>query len=275
MATQIEWDLPPGFSAGPIEWPTPQRFDLNSLTGFGYEGDVWLLALIYPTKILSTEAPVKIGANLRWVVCDDSNCVPGDTSVNAELPVSLSLPQLRAEWLTSFANARTLLPKKQWNLRALAAEGFVQVQIQAPDKQSSNYTDAEFFPEEPGIINPQAKVLLSGDPNTPGYYILTLKTNENTPAPKTLKGVLALRNSKKSESLNVELDVKASAETSAPSQAVAMTDLPILDEPLPISDPASSSSVEFEGGIALALLFAFMGGFLTQPHAVRIACSFF
>jgi hypothetical protein len=37
MATAIEWTLPEGFSAGPIQWPTPQRIPIPPLANFGYE----------------------------------------------------------------------------------------------------------------------------------------------------------------------------------------------------------------------------------------------
>ena len=31
LATKIKWHLPPGFSAGPIEWPAPERITLEGL----------------------------------------------------------------------------------------------------------------------------------------------------------------------------------------------------------------------------------------------------
>jgi DsbC/DsbD-like thiol-disulfide interchange protein len=38
IPTRIRWKLPPGFSAGPIEFPTPRRFDLpGNIADFGYK----------------------------------------------------------------------------------------------------------------------------------------------------------------------------------------------------------------------------------------------
>lgn len=35
-ATTLAWTLPAGFSAGPIQWTTPHRFELPPLVNFGY-----------------------------------------------------------------------------------------------------------------------------------------------------------------------------------------------------------------------------------------------
>src|SRR4028118_2315268 len=42
----ITWNLPPGFKAGPIQWPHPQRIALPPLVSYGYENEVWLLTQI-------------------------------------------------------------------------------------------------------------------------------------------------------------------------------------------------------------------------------------
>ena len=34
--TRIKWNLPPGFEAGEIKWPTPKRIPVGPLMNFGY-----------------------------------------------------------------------------------------------------------------------------------------------------------------------------------------------------------------------------------------------
>ena len=41
--TEIEWTLPPGWKAGPIQWPRPKRLPVGPLMDYGYEGTPWLL----------------------------------------------------------------------------------------------------------------------------------------------------------------------------------------------------------------------------------------
>ena len=43
MATQIKWQLPPGISAGEIQWPLPEKFPPAEVTTYGYENEVMLL----------------------------------------------------------------------------------------------------------------------------------------------------------------------------------------------------------------------------------------
>src|SRR5258708_15908955 len=43
LPTRLSWRLPPGFRAGPIQWPAPQRLPIGPLVDYGYEGDTLLL----------------------------------------------------------------------------------------------------------------------------------------------------------------------------------------------------------------------------------------
>src|SRR5258707_14977487 len=43
LPTTIEWKLPAGLSAGPIQWPVPRVLPVGPLVNYGYEGEVLLL----------------------------------------------------------------------------------------------------------------------------------------------------------------------------------------------------------------------------------------
>ena len=45
--TALEWKLPPGYSAGPIQWPPPKRLPIGPLLNFGYEGEVLHLVDVF------------------------------------------------------------------------------------------------------------------------------------------------------------------------------------------------------------------------------------
>src|SRR5476649_252578 len=53
--TTIQWTLPPGWTAGPIQWPRPKKLPVGPFMDYGYEGTPWLL-----TKI-TTPADAKAG----------------------------------------------------------------------------------------------------------------------------------------------------------------------------------------------------------------------
>ena len=40
LPTMIDWSLPEGLAAGPIQWPAPERQPYSSLMNFGYSDDV-------------------------------------------------------------------------------------------------------------------------------------------------------------------------------------------------------------------------------------------
>lgn len=101
LPTDVVWKLPPGFAAGPLRWPTPERFTQpGGLAGFGYEEAVLLTARVTAPKRLKGES-VTVGAAVAWLACRD-RCVPGEATVGIELPVAASpAPANRglfAEW---------------------------------------------------------------------------------------------------------------------------------------------------------------------------------
>lgn len=83
-ATSVEWNLPEGFTAGPLQWPAPERMEADSLISYGYEGSVILSSEIEPPETL--EGPVELGARADWLMCRES-CIPGGEDLTLSLPV--------------------------------------------------------------------------------------------------------------------------------------------------------------------------------------------
>jgi len=54
LPTAIDWQLPPGFSAGQILWPVPEHFVQNGIGNYGYAGSTDLLVPITPPKELAS-----------------------------------------------------------------------------------------------------------------------------------------------------------------------------------------------------------------------------
>ncbi len=87
VATQVELDLPPGFSAGPVRYPVPVRFEQpGEIVGYGYEGEVMLLVEVTPPGDLATDQPVPVKVRVSWLSCKEI-CVPGRSSLALKLPV--------------------------------------------------------------------------------------------------------------------------------------------------------------------------------------------
>ena len=45
---RVKWNLPPGFQAGPLQWPVPSRIEDHSLIDYGYQNEVLLPVEITP-----------------------------------------------------------------------------------------------------------------------------------------------------------------------------------------------------------------------------------
>ncbi len=85
MATKIQWQLPPGISAGDIQWPLPDKFPPVEVTTYGYENETMLLV---PLTIESNMPMGMVGlkANVSWLECKDV-CIPASQDVEAALNI--------------------------------------------------------------------------------------------------------------------------------------------------------------------------------------------
>ncbi len=85
IATTIKWDLPPGVTAGEIQWPLPEKLPPAEVTTYGYEHEVMLLVpLTLATNL--TPGPLVLKADVSWLECMEQ-CVPGSASIEATLTI--------------------------------------------------------------------------------------------------------------------------------------------------------------------------------------------
>lgn len=274
MATTIEWNLPAGFKAGPIEWPFPQRFDLNSSIGFGYERDVVLLTQITPPEALPMEKKVDIEAAVKWVVCSDSNCVPGNADLTLAAPISLKAPKPNPVLIERFAQARAKLPQKYWNIQAKKQDHVIEILIQTPRKYKNSIAKAYFFPDSNQLIDHQSEPLLNKLKKNDFHYSLLLKALDSEgPKPKFLRGVLILQSESNPQvaieaiEVNIPLSGRDQEETiglaEIPAPARVIEKKSVKKSPIIAQKALSvSPSQEFEGGFFLALGLAFIGGMI-------------
>jgi thiol:disulfide interchange protein len=84
IPTQIEWQLPPGFQAGPLQWPLPTREqEPGGLEVFDYNNEVLLFTEVQAPQQLPA-GPIELAAKSNWLVCE-RQCVPGDAQLSLKL----------------------------------------------------------------------------------------------------------------------------------------------------------------------------------------------
>lgn len=86
LPTQVSFNLPPGFTAGPLQFPTPTKFPQpGNLAIFGYEDSVLLSATVTPPSQLPANFSAPFSAAISWLACQDE-CVRGKQTVSLTLP---------------------------------------------------------------------------------------------------------------------------------------------------------------------------------------------
>jgi thiol:disulfide interchange protein len=85
IATTIKWDLPPGVTAGEIQWPLPEKLPPAEVTTYGYENEVMLLVPLTLAADLKP-GPLVLKVDVSWLECKEQ-CVPGSTNIEAMLNI--------------------------------------------------------------------------------------------------------------------------------------------------------------------------------------------
>ena len=160
IATSVEWTLPKGVSAGPIQWPTPDKFTALGSIGYGYHGKTILLV---PLTITSDAAPgqATISGKVSWLECKVL-CVPRDQSVSVTLTIagsdalSVDAAKLDAVRETLPKTDAELTVKAVWDGEAKEDERSLLIEFDAG--QADN--DADFFamPSEAFEVSPESEV---------------------------------------------------------------------------------------------------------------------
>jgi thiol:disulfide interchange protein DsbD len=108
LPTTIQWQLPQGFTAGPIEWPVPEaKLESGDIQTYAYGGRVLLLTTITPTAGVSGNITLKAKAD--WLVCKET-CIPGGAELELTLPVATNSSPANAALFEEF---RSQLPSEK------------------------------------------------------------------------------------------------------------------------------------------------------------------
>ena len=149
LPTRLHWDLPPGFEAGEVAWPTPRRFQVGGLYNFGYDGRVLLPVPIDVPADAPAGSTAHLAVEAKWLVCREE-CIPGKAQLKLALPVAKSATAY-ARWQRPFAAARRLQPiASAWIGGAQLSGDRVEVALSGSDLPESGKVDA--FAVQSGIV---------------------------------------------------------------------------------------------------------------------------
>jgi thiol:disulfide interchange protein/DsbC/DsbD-like thiol-disulfide interchange protein len=108
LPPKVTWQLPEGWTAGPLEFSVPHQFsEPGDMIIYGYERQQLLRATITPPKDLPKDQIFSLKASLSWLACKEL-CVPGSADVELKVPGPI--------WATDLDWASATVPKGDWPL---------------------------------------------------------------------------------------------------------------------------------------------------------------
>ncbi len=152
--TSVTWELPFGFTAEDIQWPTPYvvHDTMGTATGYGYEKTSVLLMKITPPENLPTTATVKIAARVKWLACKKV-CIPGDAKVDFLLPVKSELAAESPDADEIKASLAALpAPSGDWTASAIRNKKSITLKLTSKNAQVHLPKNPHFFDDD-GLLD--------------------------------------------------------------------------------------------------------------------------
>ena len=221
-ATKIVWQLPPGITAGDIQWPLPEKLPPAEVTTYGYDNEVVLLV---PLKLAADlkPGPLDLKAKVSWLECKEA-CVPGSGDVEAALNVGGETKTSAADALiklwqkkipTTKTNDLTALTARAWwegpgngDTRTLVVAWSLIIDGQLGDATRG----ADFFPNTSEQFEIQGAT--ENIPTPPaGVRLRKLVKKYSGDWPKSISGVLVNQWDSSREGIEVNLVISEKLES--------------------------------------------------------------
>jgi len=193
VPTGIEWNLPKGFTADPIEWPAPQRVMMFTVIAQGFEGECVLPIRIHPPADLAPGGQIELKGKASWMCCGN-DCNPGFKDLAISLPVARDGGPLEP-WAGRIAAARLAqaAPLQGWKAIATREKDYVTLRLSpisaAAVRQLAQLKQVRFFTED-GLTDPNQGETCKKDAQ--GFTLrLAISEHAPQPPPQDLIGIVS------------------------------------------------------------------------------------
>jgi len=181
LPMEVKWQLPDGFSAGPLRYPVPTRLEVADLMNYVYEQDYAVLVRLKVPS--SARGTIPIRADARWLACTDKICVPEQGELALDLPAGTGTPN-RAR----FDAWRQALPQPLATPAFFAIAGD-KLRVAIPLPASVAVREPYLFPATDGPVDYEARQQFRRSGDT-----LIAELQRKGAAPQRFTGVIALGN---------------------------------------------------------------------------------
>ncbi len=283
MATKIEWQLPPGVTAGEIQWPLPEKLPPAEVTTYGYDDEVVLLV---PLKLAANlkPGPLDLKAKVSWLECKDQ-CVPGSGNVEATLNVgdqtktsayALATIELWEDRVPQPIDDRFYSVSAEWEKPANGDVRPLIIRFSDSNRPGSmQISDVDFFPDASDSFEIQAT---SEDvPHAHAVlYLRKLVKKYSGDWPREISGVIAMKNFGRPLGFNLKLPISDKVTAKKFASAATMSSTTIV----PMQPLWQMLLYAFIGGLILNIMpcvlpvialkiLGFVGEARSDPRHVR------
>ncbi|MEM1441868.1 MAG: thioredoxin family protein [Verrucomicrobiota bacterium] len=252
--TELNLDLPEGFSASPLQYPIPKRFvtdyGFNIIeAGFGYEDSVIHPVTITPPADLAVGESITITGAATWLMCDPASCVPGEATFSITLDVAEE--SVKSSDAMSIGFYKKKLPQStDWPLTFDLAEGKATITVQVPDGSLPDDAELHLHPYENFIFNQLSVPEVTRDSGLVSFAFDADK--KLTEAPESFAALLVAETPTAKTGFRVSV-----GDPKIPTVGEGVTSTP--GESL---NSAAPEAPPFGGGFFGILLAAFLGGMI-------------
>ncbi|MEM9480554.1 MAG: protein-disulfide reductase DsbD domain-containing protein [Verrucomicrobiota bacterium] len=154
----INWELPDGFDAGELEWPTPKKDFLQGYHAYVYGGTNYLFTTITPPADLANGSSIDLKGAMRWQHCDETSCILGtdDVSLTLEVGDNAVIDEAIKTELDAFREKNFSKSLEGWTVEAAQAGSELQLTLK-PDKASTHDFGSVYFFSEDKRVDGQAE----------------------------------------------------------------------------------------------------------------------
>lgn len=242
LPTKVQWKLPGGWKTGAPQWEIPERIIVPPLVNFGYSGETVIgFQLDVPSG--TKDGDYEISAAASWLVCKEE-CIPEKAELRFIITVKDN-PPFEPPLDMPFEKVAFMRLRNQQPRPAPEGKHFTVVKeakrigLVAGDEDLKWLgSKPDFFPLEAGVVSGQKA------PKREGNILWMEKAEPFNEKAGSLKGILVVN--EKSQIPGRGFDRVAYR----------------VDEGFPGAAVAPSLGEEGEPGLALAIVFAFLGGLL-------------
>ena len=168
-APSVAWQLPEGFTASPLRWPTPELIESPPLASYGYDREVHLLGAVHVPVDARVGSRATLSATVTWVVCREE-CFADEVDLALTLPVGAATQaDTTAARAIAAEDARVPARRADWAFRSAVDSNGIVLRVRPPGGSSvlggTDPTRVRFFVDSAAVIDhaAPAAVRVAGD----------------------------------------------------------------------------------------------------------------